>query len=390
MKKILIFSLAYFPKPVGGAEIAIKEITDRISSAEFEFHMVTLRFYGDFPKSEQIGNVAVHRVGFGGGYVSKMLFIPLAAAKALSLHKTERFDGAWAMMSYMLFPLILMRLFGVKLPYLLTLQEGDTFAHMFERPHVALFRPLISAGFRNAAAVQAISTYLGAWAKHLGFRRPVDVIPNGVDTAYFSELPLQSDVTELQDKLGKKMGDVYLITTSRLVHKNAVDDLISALAYLPDNVHALVLGVGPEEEKLKALAKEKNVMKRVRFLGYVPHEKLPIYLKACDIFVRASRSEGMGNSFIEAFAAGIPVVATQEGGLKDFLFDEKRNPDTPVTGWAVEKDSPEDIARAVSDIMSHREKVGAVVRTARALAVGEYDWSMLADRMHALFKRIFV
>ncbi|HJV32713.1 MAG TPA: hypothetical protein VJ694_01675, partial [Patescibacteria group bacterium] len=60
-KRVLIFSLAYHPKHVGGAEIAIKEITDRVPSDEIEFHMVTLRFDSTLPKTEKIGNVLVHR-----------------------------------------------------------------------------------------------------------------------------------------------------------------------------------------------------------------------------------------------------------------------------------------------------------------------------------------
>ena len=89
----------------------------------------------------------------------------------------------------------------------------------------------------------------------------------------------------------------------------------------------------------------------------------------------------MGNSFVEAFAAGIPVIGTQEGGIADFLFDEKRNSEMPITGWAVDTDSPEQVAEAVTDIMSHSEKVRAVIATARALAVEKYDWDIVAKDM---------
>jgi len=61
MKKILIFSLAYYPNAVSGAEGAIKEITDRIN--DIEFHMITLRFMREHPSEELFGNVHVHRVG---------------------------------------------------------------------------------------------------------------------------------------------------------------------------------------------------------------------------------------------------------------------------------------------------------------------------------------
>jgi hypothetical protein len=62
--KILIFSLAYFPNMVGGAEVAIKEITDRIQSEEIDFSMVTLRYDSSLPKYEKIGNIKIHRIGF--------------------------------------------------------------------------------------------------------------------------------------------------------------------------------------------------------------------------------------------------------------------------------------------------------------------------------------
>ena len=81
-KKILIFSLAYYPHYVSGAEAAIKEITDRISEDEYEFHLVTHLFEKNAPRVEKIGNVTVYRVGFGGGRVSKILFVPLSALKA--------------------------------------------------------------------------------------------------------------------------------------------------------------------------------------------------------------------------------------------------------------------------------------------------------------------
>jgi glycosyltransferase involved in cell wall biosynthesis len=180
---------------------------------------------------------------------------------------------------------------------------------------------------------------------------------------------------------GYDTGDVYVITTSRLVTKNAVDDMIRALPLLPENVSFVVLGTGPDEAALKKLATDLHVSERVKWLGQIGHADMPKYLKACDIFIRASRSEGMGNSFVEAMAAELPVVATQEGGIADFLFDEKRNPGVPITGWAVDKDSPREIAAAIRDIMDRPEKVRAVVKTAKEMVIEKYDWNLIAKDM---------
>ncbi len=389
MKKVLIFSLAYLPH-IGGAEVAIKEITDRIG--DIEFHLITNRFDSTLPKEEKIGNVHVHRIGIATKkptmtdlrkwplHLNKFLFQFLAAWHAHKLHRVHTYDGIWAMMAHSAgVPAVLFKLFNKRVKYILNLQEGDP-PEYIERTMRPLW-PLFVLAFRKADVIQPLSNFLAGWARRMGYKGRIEIIPNGVDSAHFSKRYTTEEITELQDDLGKKMGDIFLITTSRLVRKNAVDDVIRALALLPENIMFLVLGSGPEKESLVALAEEEGVSERVRFLGHVGHEDMPKYLKASDIFIRPSRSEGFGSSFMEAMAASIPVIATQEGGIADFLYDESRNPDMPVTGWAVDKDSPEDIARAIRDIMSHREKMGAVVRTARALVSEKYDWNVIARTM---------
>ena len=100
-----------------------------------------------------------------------------------------------------------------------------------------------------------------------------------------------------------------------------------------------------------------------------------------DIFVGPSRSEGLGHAFLSAMACRLPVVATQVGGIADFLFDAKRNPHKETTGWAVDPDSPEQIAEAVQDILAHPEGVREVTERARKMVEEEYDWDKIAIKM---------
>ncbi len=387
MKKILIFSLAYFPRPVGGAEIAVKEITARIP--DIEFHVLTHRFDATLPREEKMGNVRVHRIGDGTSYIAKIFFVVRAAFAARRLHTEHQFDAAWAMMSYMSLPLILLRLIGVHLPYALSLQEGDPFEHVFKRPHIRIFAPLLRAGFKNATVTQTISTFLAGWAKQAGFPGEPIVIPNGVDTDAFARAYPEPVINEIKDRLGKRMGDVFVVTTSRLVHKNALDVCIDAMRKLPPNVHFIILGTGPLEKELRLQTTNYELQSRVHFLGHIEHDELPRYLKACDIFLRPSRSEGMGNSFVEAMTAGLPVIATQEGGLSDLIFDTKQNPEMPKTAWVVKKDSAEDIERAVRDIMDRAEIVRGVTATARQMVVEKFDWNLVArDMREKVFAKV--
>ena len=264
-------------------------------------------------------------------------------------------------------------------PYVLTLQEGDP-PEYIERK-MRIFGKTFTEAFTRADVIQSISTFLQKWAISMGATGKLVFIPNAVDIKKFMQEQSSSARNTLRLELGLAGNDVALVTTSRLVHKNAVDDVIRALPLLPSHVKFIVFGVGPDEEKLKKLITELSLQERVQLRGQIEHAVMPKYLKACDIFIRPSRSEGMGNSFVEAMAAELPVIATQEGGIADFLFDAKRNPGTEATGWAVDKDSPADIAKAVKAIMADASTVVTVVARAKVMAIKKYDWNLIAARI---------
>ena len=117
---------------------------------------------------------------------------------------------------------------------------------------------------------------------------------------------------------------------------------------------------------------------------------MPKYLKISDIFIRPSLSEGMGNSFVEAMAAELPVIATQEGGIADFLFDPVKNPDMPTTGRAVDPRDPKGIARVAEEIVARPKETREMVENAKKLAFEKYDWDLIAKDMKGrAFSRLF-
>ncbi len=377
-KRVLIFSLVYYPRVIGGAEVAIKEITDRISSKDIQFDMITLRKKGS--SFEKIGNVNVYRVGlpwFGANMkssqifpLSKILFPFQAFIKALELQKRNGYDATWAMMaSYAGFAAYLFKKVHNKVPFILSLQEGDN----FERRE-GIFGGLFKKIFTHADFVQVISKFLEDWARHMGTTCPITIVPNAVDLDLFSNRKSETELNDLKNKLGKKPGDVFLITTSRLVKKNATDDVIDALKLLPPNVKFLILGTGYQEEELKLRVKQNGLEGRVIFLGYISHLEMPQYLHASDIFVRPSLSEGFGNSYIEAMAAGIPVIATPVGGIVDFLVDRE-------TGLLCDVNNPASIAKKVEEIMDDKDLRDRVVAKALDMVKNKYQWSLIASDM---------
>lgn len=395
-KKILIFSLAYSPF-VGGAELAIKEETDRINDVQFD--MITLRFDSNLPKFERIGNVNVYRIGFTLSEakmddliryplkLNKLIFPFIACFKASRLHRKNRYNAVWAMMAaHAGFAAMFFKTRHPSVPYLLTLQEGDPIDYILKK--VKFVKPLFKRIFTKADYLQAISNYLLVWGKDMGFKGEARLVPNAVNTAHFSQKYTENELGKLKKDLGKRDNDIYLITTSRLVLKNAIDDIVKSLQFLPDNVKFLVLGDGPDRGKLEKLSKELNVDSRVDFVGLIDHSVMPKYLKVSDIFIRPSLSEGFGNSFIEAMAAEIPVIATQEGGIADFLFDSEKNPDKKPTGWSVDKRDPVGISRAVKKILDDPKQRKKTIETAKKMVFEKYDWDIIAGEMGYIFKKI--
>lgn len=382
-KRIAVFSLAYYPSYVSGAEAAIKEIANRINVEDIEFHIITLQFDTNAAREERINNVVVHRVGFGVAYLSKILFVPLAALKARLLHNKIHFDGMWAMMTYMIMPLTLARWLGVRAPYALTFQDGDPYEKVFGRWFIKPVLPIIDSGIKHASVIQVISEYLGTWPKKRGYQGEVVLVRNGANPKNFDQYYSDEELEEVKLSLGKKEGDVYLFIAARLVSQKGIDAIIKALPLLPEQVHFLIGGGGDDEQRLKDLVAELQLENRVRFLGQLERDDVPKYRNTIvsDIFVHPSRSEGLGNSVLSAMAGRLPVIASNVGGLGDFVFDEKHNPNKAPTAWVVEPDAPEQIAAAVRDILAHPEKVSEITQNARALMETEYHWDAVAKAM---------
>ncbi|MFH1402294.1 MAG: glycosyltransferase family 4 protein, partial [Patescibacteria group bacterium] len=253
--------------------------------------------------------------------------------------------------------------------------------------HIARRTRFIKKQFKNifqrADAVQCISHYLADWAKKMGATCPIVVIPNGVDIKNFSREYSEKELNELKQKLNKESEDKFLITTSRLTHKNGVGDLIKSFVYLPENIKLLIIGTGEDEKKLKKITQERNLKNRVKFLGFIDHKEIPKYLKISDIFIRPSLSEGLGNSFLEAMVAKVPVIATPVGGIPDFLKDKE-------TGFFCQAENPESIAEQVKYLLNNPAITETIVKNARQLVLQKYNWDKIIKDMRRIFNKLFI
>ncbi|MFB6181776.1 MAG: glycosyltransferase family 4 protein [Candidatus Magasanikbacteria bacterium] len=379
-KKVLIFSTAYLPH-TGGAEIAIEEITDRLSDHDFD--MVTARLDRSWSKKEQIKNITVHRVGIGWPIFDKLLLAFLGHRKALKLHREKEYDLIWSIMaSYNSFTTLSFKE-RTDVPYLLTLQAGNSMDYMEKKTQ--LIRNRYKKVFTKADGLQAISTYLMEWGKKMGFDGEVkEIVPNGVDLDVFDIEVSDEKKQQVRDELEVKQDDFVLVTASRLVKKNGIEYVVRALADLPEEVKFVVCGEGELGGKIREVAQDLGVKNRVLFQDNVDHNRLVNILHASDVFIRPSLTEGLGNAFLEAMATGTPIIGTKAGGISDFLEDGE-------TGFVCEPKDPDSIVEAVERIRGLDEsELKGIESSAQELVRSKYNWNNIAEEVNKIFKTISI
>ncbi len=377
-KTILIFSTAYLPL-TGGAEIAVREITQRLP--DWQFDLITARISPKLAKFEKIDNVNIYRTGFGLNILDKFLLPILGVLKVVQLDKKRDYSIIWSIMASQAGVAAVFFKFSSKgKKLLLTIQEGDPEEHLeryvfgIKFLYQILIKPWHLLSFKNADAITVISSHLKKRALKNNDRVPIKIIPNGVDLDLFRP-------KRPEEKSGIVSGEKIILTVSRLVKKNGVDDLIKAGQYLDFPFKILIIDIGPEEKKLRNLVKELNLEDKIKFLGHMDHKEIVKYYYLADVFVRPSVSEGLGNVFLEAMATGLPIIGTPVGGIPDFLIDRE-------TGLFCQPKSPESIAQKVKEVLEDdllREKL---IKNGLELVREKYNWDNIALKMEEAFNQL--
>jgi len=149
-----------------------------------------------------------------------------------------------------------------------------------------------------------------------GMRTRIEVIPTGTNIEKFKN----AKSGKVREELGIGRDKTLLMTISRLAEEKNVDFLIRSFAGMDnENLHLMIVGGGHYKEALEKLATDLGVRDKTTFTGAIPHQDIPKYFKASDIFVYASLSETQGIMITEAMASGLPVVAVKAPGAMDLI-----------------------------------------------------------------------
>lgn len=217
----------------------------------------------------------------------------------------------------------------------------EHYAHYVPLPG-PLFRNLVSHAIIRRFANRCDGVIVPAesaqeYLRAIGVRRRILVQPTGVDIDAFRAVPAPS-ILQLRARYAPQ-GERLLITISRLSAEKNLDFLIDSIQQLraicEQSFRLLIIGDGPERDRIEARIKAEGLAGTVMLLGAVAPAQIPAYCRMGDLFLFASRSETQGMVILEAMAAGMPVVAVRSSGIDDIVENGFNGFKTPLdsTRW---------------------------------------------------------
>ncbi|HLP80098.1 MAG TPA: glycosyltransferase, partial [Acidobacteriota bacterium] len=223
--KILIFSV-FFDPVEGGAEIALRQLISELADA-YDFHIITARLSKYAVAYEQRSYATIHRVGTGRFTIDKYFYTYFAKrhVRKFFVDGGIVFDMVYGLLENQAALVALDIGRKHKKPILIGLQSGDTEKEI--RRFLGPFSFLYDKVYSKDAQYAVLSTYLRQRALSHGVSQErIHVIPNGVNISVFTKKPDATEVAKIKRDL--HLEPFTIVTTSRLVKKNAIDDLIRA------------------------------------------------------------------------------------------------------------------------------------------------------------------
>jgi len=373
MKPLIVaFSTEYFPY-IGGAEVALRQIATRLKS-EYDFIIITSSGPRIPPALEQVEEGWIYRLGPGTALDKWLMLIngQRSIDQILDQHQDARPVILWGMditQGSLLASYTNRR--HPHFPFILTVQYGGSLERL-QQARLGLIQRSFRAMLSRADHVITISRYLEELTQTFNYSGPLNIIPNGVDLDLFHN----PDPTE-------QSGAPQIISVSRLVEKNGLDTLLRSVAILKStgfDVQCPIVGEGPLRSELEILARQLGIQDRIEFIGNIPHNEVPSYLWRASLFVRPSRSEGMGNVFLEALAAGLPIIGTRVGGIPDIIQDGE-------TGLLADVDDAEDLASKIRELLTNAGLSHKIVSKGIRMIQDRFTWDGIAESYQMIFNQ---
>jgi glycosyltransferase involved in cell wall biosynthesis len=361
MKIVLLVDL-FPPKWIAGTEIASYNIAKYLAKIGHEVHVIT-SLDENLPKKETLDHFCIHRIS-----VKKIRFIGISIYWFHILSEIKRINPDIVHVQSITtgLPGLFSRIF-LKKPYVIWGQGSDVYLP-------DKFTKLISKTVLiNALTVIALSEDMKRKMNSICKREDIAILPNGIELDKFKNIYLQKQRNDKTKRtiifvgtLRPVKGVGYLIKAMSIIHEK-----------LPDT-NLLIVGDGPDRDKIESLVRELNLQDCVRFAGKVSNEEIPEYMSKADVFALPSLSEGFGIVNIEAMASGLPIVTTNVGGLPEIIINGEN-------GFLVEPKNPEALAEKILFILNNND-LKARISINNQMRARKYSWDSVIKHLISIYE----
>ena len=328
---------------------------------------------GEVPNRETLSGIEVrHPHHFYlpkiGRYFNASLFAHGIAPTVAAIHKEFPFDVIFVNWTYPDACGVAQLAKEFKVPFVVSVSGSDAHLYLGMRDRVRQ----ILAMFDEAAAITTRSEDLrNMLLAHAINPGKIHVVYNGVEPIRFQSTP--RSIARLA--LGWNPAEPVILFVGRLAPEKSADDLLRAFAHARryyDLVARLVIvGDGPDRGALTRLTETLGLTDCVTWAGWKKPTEISQYFNAANVLCLPSQNEGVANVVLEAFACGLPVVATAVGGIPEVM--------TPETGILVAPSLPQSLAHGLHRALQRTWDVDRIRQHA-----AHFNWAANAEHMEAI------
>lgn len=367
--RVAMLIQAYYPR-LGGAERQLASLAPLLKNLGVEIQIFTRRYDRALSPFEMVGGIPVHRLPVPAPKPLAALSYSLTALPALAKFNPQVIH-AHELLSPATTAILAKRVFGT--PVVAKVLRGGELGDLAKLKKRAFGKRRIESIKHGIDKFIVISSEIDRELAEVGVPNEKRVfIPNGVDARRFAS----GDKSALRRSLNLPDG-LIAVFSGRLDPEKRVNYLIEIWKDVVEkypNATLLILGAGTEAETLKNMAGAN-----IRFEGSV--EDVAPYLRAADIFILPSSTEGLSNSLLEAMASGLAPIATSVGGAADLIRHGEN-------GLLIPPDDRGAILSALLTLLPDENLRGRFGSVSRNLIAEKYSLSATAEKLNALYRML--